>query len=458
MDNARVIPQSKDAEEAVIGALFLDPEAAETVFEIVSRNDFYFTPTKIIFQAMEELYSRAEPIDVLSVTDLLNSKKQLDIAGGEIGIMHLADAVPVVSNVDYYARIVKEKSVLRNLIDTATKIVNFSYDQRDVGEILDDAERLIFKIAEGQTSKTYMTMKDVIDSTFERIEKLKIERESPEGGIYVSGIPTGFRDLDSMTAGFHRSDLVILAARPSLGKTSLALTLARNISLRYESNVSFFSLEMSSEQLAQRMLCAEGSVDLKKVRSGSISPEDWRRLTDAANRLRRAQMIIDDDPSMDIMKLRTKARKIKKEYGMDVMFVDYLQLMHSRERHESRQQEISDISRSLKLLARELDVCVVALSQLSRAVEQRDEKRPRLSDLRESGAIEQDADMVFFIHRDDYYKSKKKDDEMDVTEDFDSPRDAEIIIGKQRNGPIGSVSISFFPRFASFYEKDRIHE
>ncbi len=457
MANPNVLPQSKEAEEAVIGALFLEPDAAEVVFETLTSSDFYFTPTKLVFKAMEELFQNSEPIDVLSVTETLRTKKQLDLAGGEIGVMHLADAVPIVSNVDYYAKIVKEKSILRQLISTASKIAKLSYEQGDVEGILDDAERMIFKIAEDRTTRSYMPIKNVIDSSFERIEKLKIEKESPEGGIYVSGIPTGFRELDGMSSGFHKSDLVIIAARPSLGKTSLALTIARNISLRYDYNVTFFSLEMSSEQLAQRMLCAEGYVDLKNIRSGSISPDDWRRLTDAANRLRNARMVIDDDPSLDVMKLRTKARKIKKEYGMDVMFVDYLQLMHSRNTHENRQQEISEISRSLKLLARELNVCVVALSQLSRAVEQRDEKRPRLSDLRESGAIEQDADMVLFIHREDYYKKRQKeDDEMPI--DFNSPRNAEIIIGKQRNGPIGNVVVSFFPRFASFYEKDQTHE
>ena len=458
MANLNVLPQSKEAEEAVIGALFLEPDAAEIVFETLTSPDFYFTPTKLVFKAMEELFQNSEPIDVLSVTEALRTKKQLDLAGGEIGVMHLADAVPIASNVDYYAKIVKEKSILRQLIDTASKIANLSYEQGDVEGILDDAERMIFKIAEDRTTRSYMPIKNVIDSSFERIEKLKIEKESPEGGIYVSGIPTGFRELDGMSSGFHKSDLVIIAARPSLGKTSLALTIARNMSLRYDYNVTFFSLEMSSEQLAQRLLCAEGYVDLKNIRSGSISPDDWRRLTDAANRLRNARMVIDDDPSLDVMKLRTKARKIKKEYGMDVMFIDYLQLMHSRNRHENRQQEISEISRSLKLLARELNVCVVALSQLSRAVEQRDEKRPRLSDLRESGAIEQDADMVIFIHREDYYKKRQKKEDDETPIDFNSPRDAEIIIGKQRNGPIGSAVVSFFPRFASFYEKDQTHK
>ncbi len=458
MEEHKILPQSREAEEAVIGAIFLDPEVADSVFEILTSSDFYFTPTKLIFKAMEKLFQDSKPIDVLSVIEELKVSKQLDVVGGEIGVMHLADAVPIVSNVEYYANVVKEKSVLRQLISTASKIANLSYEQREVDEIVDEAERMIFKLAEDRTTKTYMPLEKVINSSFENIEKLKIERESPEGGIYVSGIPTGFRELDSMTAGLHKSDLVILAARPSLGKTSLALTLARNISLRYEHDVTFFSLEMSAEQLAQRMLCAEGFVDLKNIRSGSISPDDWRRLTDAAARLKNARMVIDDDPSLDIMKLRTKARKIKKEYGMDVMFVDYLQLMHTRTRHENRQQEISEISRSLKLLARELDVCVVALSQLSRAVEQRDEKRPRLSDLRESGAIEQDADVVMFIHREDYFRKRRKDDEEEEQFDYNAPKDAEIIIGKQRNGPIGSIVVSFFPRFASFYEKDQTHE
>lgn len=457
MENLKLIPQSKEAEEAVIGALFINPESADQVFEILKHDDFYFTPTKLIFQAMEELFQNNEPIDVLSVTELLSEKKQLDLVGGEINVVHFADSVPVLGNVEYYSKIIKEKSILRQLISVSGKIIDAAYDQREPEDILNEAENMIFKIAEEESSKTYMPIREVINSTFEKIEKLKIEKESPESGILLSGLPTGFRTLDAMTAGFHKSDLVIIAARPSLGKTALALTMAKNMAFNYNEKVAIFSLEMSADQLAQRMLCADGYVDLQNLRSGAISSDDWKRLTNSASRLKDLPIIIDDDPLVDVLKIRTNARKIKKEFGLDVIFVDYLQLVRSREKRDNRQQEISDISRALKLLARELDVCVVALSQLSRAVEQRDEKRPRLSDLRESGAIEQDADVVLFIHREDYYKAKKEEKQEDEKEDFNSPKDAEIIIGKQRNGPIGSVSISFLPKYALFVEKDIMH-
>ncbi len=456
MENLKLIPQSKEAEEAVIGAIFINPESADQVFEILKHDDFYFTPTKLIFQAMEELFQSNKPIDVLSVTDLLSAKKQLDLVGGEVNIVHFADSVPVLGNVEYYSKIIKEKSLLRQLISVSGKIIDAAYDQRDPEDILNEAENMIFKIAEEENSRTYMPIREIINSTFEKIEKLKIEKESPESGILVSGLPTGFRTLDAMTAGFHKSDLVIIAARPSLGKTALALTMAKNMAFLYQKKVAIFSLEMSADQLAQRMLCADGFVNLQSLRSGVISTDDWKRLTNSASRLRDLPIIIDDDPLVDVLKIRTKARKIKKEFGLDIVFIDYLQLIRSREKRDNRQQEISDISRAMKLLARELDVCVVALSQLSRAVEQRDEKRPRLSDLRESGAIEQDADVVLFIHREDYYKAKKEE-EKDQKEDADNPKEAEIIIGKQRNGPIGSIKISFLPNYALFTEKDLMH-
>ncbi len=456
MESLKLIPQSKEAEEAVIGAILINPESADIVLEMLKHDDFYFTPTKLIFQAIETLFQSNKPIDVLSVTDVLSSKKQLDLVGGEISIVHFADSVPVLGNVEYYSRIVKEKSLLRQLIALSGKIINASYEQKDPQDILNEAENTIFKIAEEESSKTYISLKEVIDATFERIEKLKINKESPESGLLVSGLPTGLRSLDALTSGFHKSDLVIIAARPSLGKTALALTMAKAMAFEYKEKVAIFSLEMSADQLAQRMLCADGFVNLQSLRAGYISAEEWWRLTNSASRLKNLSIVIDDDPLVDVMKIRTKARKIKKEYGLDVLFVDYLQLMHSRDKRDNRQQEISDISRALKLLARELDICVVALSQLSRAIEQRPtgEKRPRLSDLRESGAIEQDADIVLFIHREDYYKSKKEEEEK---ENPDAPLEAEIIIGKQRNGPIGSVKIGFLPKYALFSEKDISH-
>jgi replicative DNA helicase len=309
VENIRLIPQSKEAEEAVIGSLLINPEASDLVFEILKHDDFYFTPTKLIFQAMEELFKNNEPVDILSVTERLNVKKQLETVGGELTIVHFADSVPIIGNVEYYSKLVKEKSTLRQIISVANRMIDASYEQKNADDIFNEAENSIFKIAEEKSAKTYMPIRDVINMTFEEIEHLKIEKQSPESGVYVSGIPSGFRDLDAMTSGFHKSDLAIIAARPSLGKTALALTLARNIALMYKYKVTFFSLEMSAEQLAQRLLCAEGSVDIRSLRSGSISPEDWKRITEAASKLKDMPMIIDDDPLLDENKNQSQKNK-----------------------------------------------------------------------------------------------------------------------------------------------------
>ena len=462
--NARIPPQNLEAEEAVIGSILIKPEVAGDVMEMIHSGDFYLDDHRKIFEVMEELYDNSEPIDVLTVCDRLREKGILEKLGGELRVMKIADSVPTAAHALYYAKIVKEKSLLRKLIDVGTKMVESAYSEDDVDTILDDAERMVFEISEEKVTKGYEAVDSIMHSTFEELERLKKLGDSPEGSLLVTGIPTGYRVLDKMTMGFHPSDLVVIAARPSMGKTALALSIAKNMALRFNKSIGIFSLEMSKEQLALRFLSSEAFVELTKLRSGFLSENEWDRLTNAASKFCKSKIVIDDEPSLDPRTLRTKARRMKKEHDVDVIIVDYLQLMHTRRRMENRQQEISEISRALKLLARELNIVVVAVSQLSRAVEQREDKRPRLSDLRESGAIEQDADLVMFIYRERYYGGKKKRKKMEKEEEETSdsgivkePHPAEIIIGKQRNGPIGSVELIFHPGFVSFYEEDVFH-
>ncbi|MGB9789566.1 replicative DNA helicase [Thermotoga caldifontis] len=444
-----VPPHNLEAEEAVIGSILIDPSVVNDVMEVLRSSDFYSKKHQVIFAAMEKLYERGDPIDVLSVCEELKRSGQMKFVGSELDVARLAEAVPTSAHVMHYAKIVLDKSILRSLIEAGRNIVESAYEEREVDEILDEAERIVFDIAESRATKTYDHIGSIMHAVFENLEELRLKSSAaPEPGAVVSGLPTGFRVLDRQTSGFHKSDLIIIAARPSVGKTAFALTIARNMAVKFNLSVGIFSLEMSKEQLAQRLLCSESRVDLHKIRTGYLSDQEWERLTIGASRLYKANIIVDDEPSLDPRTLRAKARRMKREYNIDAIFVDYLQLMHTRGgSHESRQQEISEISRSLKLLARELDIAVVALSQLSRAVETREDKRPRLSDLRESGAIEQDADTVLFIYREEYYKKSEK---------LHEPHEAEIIIGKQRNGPIGTVKLMFEPQTASFYELERI--
>ncbi|KAF2957195.1 replicative DNA helicase [Thermotoga sp. Ku-13t] len=444
-----VPPHNLEAEEAVIGSILIDPSVVNDVMEVLRSSDFYSKKHQAIFAAMEKLYERGDPIDVLSVCEELKRSGQMKFVGSELDVARLAEAVPTSAHVMHYAKIVLDKSILRSLIEAGRNIVESAYEEREVDEILDEAERIVFDIAESRATKTYDHIGSIMHAVFENLEELRLKSSAaPEPGAVVSGLPTGFRVLDRQTSGFHKSDLIIIAARPSVGKTAFALTIARNMAVKFNLSVGIFSLEMSKEQLAQRLLCSESRVDLHKIRTGYLSDQEWERLTIGASRLYKANIIVDDEPSLDPRTLRAKARRMKREYNIDAIFVDYLQLMHTRGgSHESRQQEISEISRSLKLLARELDIAVVALSQLSRAVETREDKRPRLSDLRESGAIEQDADTVLFIYREEYYKKSEK---------LHEPHEAEIIIGKQRNGPIGTVKLMFEPQTASFYELERI--
>ena len=401
-------PNNKEAEEAVLGSIFLDPSVLPDIIEEIRWEDFYYEKNRIIFKCMEDLFDRGIPVDTVSVLENLRQSKLLEKIGGEETIIYLAQIVPTTANVMYYTQIIKEKALMRALINASSEIVDAVRTIGDAQEVLEYAEKRIFSITEARATRTYDLLSNVMHDVFVQIEDLKNRAQKGEGEL-VTGIPTGFKQLDKISSGFHRSELVIIAARPSMGKSSFAANLATQMALKYDVPVAIFSLEMSKEQLANRILCSEAMVDLQKVRTGQISDEEWERLVQAAGDLSKSKLIFDDEPDLTPRLLRAKARRMKREYGIEVIFVDYLQLMTSRSRnYESRQQEITEISRSLKLLARELKITVVALSQLSRAVEQREDKRPRLSDLRESGAIEQDADLVMFLYRDAYYQTKRK--------------------------------------------------
>ena len=433
----RVPPQNIEAEEAVIGSMLIDQSAVIAALEMLTPDDFYKENHRIIFKAMAEIADRMEPVDLVTLTDTLRAQGVLDQIGGAAELARLANFVPTAANVEYYAKIVAEKALLRRLIGAATQIAATAYDsQYEVDEILDMAEETIFRIAQRRTQQGYVQLKDVLVETMEKLEYLASNRGD------VIGLPSGLSDLDSLTLGFQPSDLIILAARPSVGKTSLGLNIARNAAIKTGSTVVIFSLEMSREQVAQRLLCSEAAINSQKLRSGFISGDDeWRRLSIALGRLGEAKIFIDDTPGISVMELRAKARRIKAEHGLGLIVIDYLQLMRGR-KAENRQQEISEISRSLKGVASELDVPVIAMSQLSRAVEQRQDRRPMLSDLRESGAIEQDADVVMFLYTDP---------------ELEQNNAIELIIAKQRNGPTGSIKLFFSREICRFGDLDVIH-
>ncbi len=441
------LPTSIEAEQALIGSILINPEKLDSVISIVNSQDFYDQRHIKIFKAIEELNDNGTQIDLLTISENLKGKGLLESVGGDEYIAQLSDSVPTSAHAEEYAKIVKDKSLLRSLIKAGSEIVELAYSTMDVEEILDLAEKVVFRIAESHVTKTYSDIRQSLTEVFELLEKMREDHIKGVGAL-VTGIPTGFKMLDEMTSGFHKSDLIILAARPSVGKTAFALNLAKNMATVGNASVGIFSLEMSREQLVQRLLAMESLVDLQKVRRGWLTDDEWKKLVQGASRLMKAKLVVDDESNLEPRILRAKARRMKKEYNIDAIFIDYLQLMSSGDsRRDSRQQEISEISRSLKLLAREIDVSIIALSQLSRAVEQREDKRPRLSDLRESGAIEQDADVVLFLYRDEYYKK----------EHTDLPHETEVIIGKQRNGPIGTVTLMFNPTYTNFFEPDPFH-
>ncbi len=446
-------PQDIEAEKAVLGSILLDPSVTGDVMEILKSRDFYNDSLKKVYNAMEILYDSSEPIDVITVCNVMRSGGDLEKVGGDLFIAQLADSVPTSAHAVQYARVVREKSVLRNLINAGGKIVESAYSLEDVTDILDQAERSILGIGERYVNRTYSTIGEAVNSAFAKLTSIKTNNDSNE----VSGLSTGYKALDEITTGFHRSDLVIIAARPSMGKSALALHLAKNMALEKNLKVAVFSLEMSAEQIALRLLSLESGVAFEKIRKArNITQEEWDRLTHAASKFVKAQLIIDDDSLLDPRTLRAKVRRIKKEYGLDAIVIDYLQLMNGGNNRENRQQEISEISRSLKLIGKEMDVAVLAASQLSRAVEQRDNKRPRLSDLRESGAIEQDADTVIFIHREAYFSRQKNSSDESEIQMLNDPHEAEIIIGKQRNGPVGTVKLMFHPQVVGFFSLNTI--
>ena len=439
----RVPPQNMEAEQAVIGAALLQPEALITAMERVKSEDFYSTAHQLIFEAMIELGENNQPIDLVTLTAHLQDRSALEEIGGVSYLAKLANSVPTAANVEYYAQIVEEKSMLRRLIRTATNIVSDGYASADdVSSLLGDAEKKILEISNRRSSSGFISIRDVLMEVFEKVEFLYANR----GG--TTGIPSGFVDLDRMTAGFQRSDLIIVAARPSVGKTAFALNIAQNVGVRAKETVAIFSLEMSAAQLVQRMICAEANVDATRLRTGNLEPDDWEKLTMAIGSLSEANIFIDDTPGIMVSDIRAKCRRLKKEKGLGMILIDYLQLISGRGKAgENRQQEVSEISRTLKQIARELEVPVIALSQLSRGVEQRQDKRPMMSDLRESGSIEQDADIVSFLYRDDYYD--KESEKKNIIE---------IIIAKQRNGPVGTVELVFLKNFNKFVNLDRNHQ
>ncbi|MEJ8777105.1 replicative DNA helicase [Pseudogracilibacillus sp. ICA-222130] len=441
--HGRTPPHNIEAEQAVIGAVFLEAEAFSTAAERLTSKDFFRASHQVIFQAMYELFEKGEPIDLVSVTILLTNKGEIDVAGGAVYLTEIAESVPTAANIDYYARIVEEKALLRRLIKTATDIVTESFDKEDsVEAVLDTAEKSILEVANKKNTGAFKPIKDVLINVYENIEQLHHQEDE------VTGIPTGFKDLDRMTAGFQRNDLIIVAARPSVGKTAFALNIAQNVAVRANENVAIFSLEMGAEQLVQRMLCAEGNIDSQRLRTGKLEQEDWGKLTMAMGSLSHAGIYIDDTPGVRVTDIRSKCRRLKQEHGLGMIIIDYLQLIQGSEgSQENRQQEVSEISRSLKGLARELEVPLIALSQLSRGVESRQDKRPMMSDLRESGSIEQDADIVGFLYRDDYYD--KESEQQNIIE---------IILAKQRNGPTGTVELAFVKEYNKFVDLDRRYD
>ncbi|MDG5789425.1 replicative DNA helicase [Evansella sp. AB-P1] len=439
----RTPPQNIEAEQAVLGAIFIEEQALVTASERLVPEDFYRAAHQRIFSVMLTLGQRGEPVDLVTVTSELQTKKWLEEIGGVTYISDLANAVPTAANVGYYSQIVEEKSLLRRLIRVATNIASDGYAaDEDVDAILNDAEKTILEVSQKKNSGAFISIKDVLVEAFDKIEMMQHQTGD------VTGIPTGFSELDRITAGFQRNDLIIVAARPSVGKTAFALNISQNVATKTDENVAIFSLEMGADQLVMRMLCAEGNIDAQRLRTGKLTDDDWQKLTMAMGSLSKAGIYIDDTPGIKVNEIRAKCRRLKQEKGLGMIMIDYLQLIQGDARSgEGRQQEVSEISRSLKGLARELEVPVIALSQLSRGVESRTDKRPMMSDIRESGSIEQDADIVAFLYRDDYYD--KESEKKDIIE---------IIIAKQRNGPVGTVELAFVKEYNKFVNLERRYD
>lgn len=439
----RTPPQNIEAEQAVLGAIFLEPESLLVASEILTPEDFYRVSHQKIFACMLSLNEEGKAVDIVTVTDELQAENQLENVGGISYLTELAGAVPTAANIEYYARIVAEKSLLRRLIKTATDIARDGYEREDdVESLLAEAERKILEISNRNRTGDFQNIRDVLVKTYDYIELLHSRKDE------VTGIPTGFYELDRMTAGFQKNDLIIVAARPSVGKTAFALNIATNVATKTDQNVAIFSLEMGAEQLVMRMLSSVGNINSQNLRTGNLTDEDWKKLTMAMGTLSNSGIFIDDTPGIRVADIRAKCRRLKQEHGLGMVIIDYLQLIQGNRRNvENRQQEVSEISRSLKELARELEVPVIALSQLSRSVEQRQDKRPMMSDIRESGSIEQDADIVAFLYRDDYYDQETENKNI-----------IEIIIAKQRNGPTGTIQLAFAKEFNKFVNLERRYD
>jgi replicative DNA helicase len=442
--SGRQPPWSEEAEISVIAAMLIDGDAVARAVEMVDDGAFYREANRRIYRAMIRLYSRGEVIDVVTLSDELKSAGELEGAGGMPYLAQLVDAVPTAANIEYHCRILKDKAVLRQLIEASTEIIQDAYGAPagEVDDTLDLAEQRIFQIAQASQRQGFVWIKEILWPTFERIEELQ---RSPGS---LTGVPSGFHDLDNLTAGFQKSDLVVVAGRPSMGKTALAMNIAQHAAIDNEVPVAIFSLEMSKESLVQRLLCAEGRVDSGRLRRGRLQDDEYARLATAAGHLNTAPVWIDDSPAITALEIRAKARRLAAEVNLGMVIVDYMQLMTGPRNVENRQQEISAISRALKAVAKELELPVVALSQLSRAPEQRTDRRPVLADLRESGAIEQDADLVLFIFREEVYRKKEEERVDEGGESIEGK--AELIIGKQRNGPTGVVPLYFHKRYTLF--------
>lgn len=434
----RIPPQNLEAEESILGGLLIDPESINKVVDLINTEDFYKDAHGKIYDAMIGLYEKNEPIDIVTVSSSIRDKGILDKIGGVTYLNTLVDLMPSAANITQYAKMVREKALLRNLINVATEIVEKGFDlDVNVDGYIDDAEKMIFRVSERKFRPSFYSVKDIVMDNVKIIERLYEKKQT------VTGVPTGFTELDKMTSGFQPSDLIVIAGRPSMGKTALSMNIAQYVATMRDGAVpvGIFSMEMSKEQLVTRLLSSESEVDHSKLRTGTLSSSEWPKLAQAAGKLSEALIFIDDSPSMNVLDLRARARRLKKEHGLGLVIVDYLQLMKGRAAvTDKREQEIAEISRFLKSLAKELHIPVIAISQLNRMVEQREDKRPRLADLRESGAIEQDADVIIFIYRDEIY-NKDKEGNKGL---------AEIVIGKQRNGPTGTVELAFLDKTATF--------
>ncbi len=448
--HSRVPPQNLEAEQSVLGSLLLQDKNFGLVLECLKPDDFYTTSHKIIFEALIDLFQKSEPQDLITVTNLLNDKNQLNEVGGAAYLATLTSIVPVTANVGSYAKIIRQKSILRNLISVNTDIANRCYEEQgDIDILVDEAEQAIFEIAGSKGGQNFTPINLIVPDAFSKVEELFKRKEM------ITGVPTGYHQIDKMTSGLQPSDLIILAARPSMGKTSFAMNIAQHAALVEKIGVAVFSLEMSKEQLVMRLLSSVGRIDSMRIRSGKLHDEDWPKLSRAVGMLTEAPIYIDDTPSISVLDMRAKVRRLAAQYDIGLIVVDYLQLMRGRNSTENRTQEISEISRSLKALAKEHKIPVIALSQLNRGLESRTDKRPMMSDLRESGAIEQDADVISFIYRDEVYNK---------AEDNPNIGQAEIIIGKQRNGPTGMAKLAFikeitmFENLSNYDEGDYVQE